>query len=73
MASMFPILDFVKYQKTGDKTSGKNLLNFAKKGLAGLDTAKGMGFTHTNPAKTSFDDEEQMISRKPKSVIKETK
>ena len=43
------------------------------KGLAGLDTAKGMGFTHTNPAKTSFDDEEQMISRKPKSVIKETK
>jgi hypothetical protein len=36
MASMFPILDFVKYQKTGDKTSGKNLLDFAKKGLAGI-------------------------------------
>jgi hypothetical protein len=32
-----------------------------------------MGFTHTNPAKTSFDEEEQIISKKPKSVIKETK
>jgi hypothetical protein len=75
MASMFPILDFVKYQKTGDKTSGKNLLDFAKKGLglAGLDTAKGMGFTHTNPAKTSFEDEEAKNLGSPDSAIKETK
>jgi hypothetical protein len=73
MASMFPILDFVKYQKTGDKTLGKNLLDFAKKGLAGLDTAKGMGFTHTNPAKTSFEDEEAKNLGSPDSAIKETK
>ena len=41
--------------------------------LAGVDQAKSMGFTHTNPAKTTFDEEEQIISKKPKSVIKETK
>jgi len=41
--------------------------------LAGIDTAKSEGFTHTNPAKTYFDDDDQMISRKPKSAVKETK
>ena len=41
--------------------------------LAGVDQAKSMGFTHTNPAKTTFEEDENPIGRKPKSAVKETK
>ena len=65
-----------KLRELLQKPEVKNMFKIVKEDnerLAGITGAKGMGFTHTNPAKTSFDDEEQMISRKPKSVIKETK
>jgi len=43
--------------------------NFKSQKLAGIDTAKSEGFTHTNPAKTDFDTSDNVL-RKPKSVIK---
>jgi hypothetical protein len=50
---MFPILDFIKYQKPGVKLM-KKFIRVAKERLAGIGEAKGMGFTHTNPAMTDF-------------------
>jgi|DEB0MinimDraft_10_1074344.scaffolds.fasta_scaffold03337_8 hypothetical protein len=41
--------------------------------LSGIKGAKSMGFTHTNPAQPYFNDDNQTISRKPKSAVKETK
>jgi hypothetical protein len=42
---------------------------FKSQKLAGIDTAKSEGFTHTNPAKTDFDTTDNVL-RKPRSVIK---
>ena len=62
--------DFIKSRNPSDMI--KSMAGYKDK-LAGITGAKGMGFTHTNPAKTSFEDEEAKNLGSPDSAIKETK
>jgi len=65
-----------KLRELLQKPEVKNMFKIVKEDnerLAGITGAKGMGFTHTNPAKTSFEDEEAKSLGKADSAIKETK
>jgi hypothetical protein len=65
-----------KLRELLQKPEVKNMFKIVKEDnerLAGITGAKGMGFTHTNPAATNFPNEAAEDLGTPDSAIKETK
>ena len=59
--------------KSSNPTNIMKSLSGYKDKLAGIGEAVKQGFTHTNPAKTSFENEAAEDLGKADSAIKETK